>query len=82
MPHVCVTKSTYHVHDMGMNVQATLSNTVMFLYHPLLKSLGITQPVLTLGINGLGIKIKSSVSDAVPSDEKTKPKPKIKPNLV
>lgn len=57
---------------MGMNVQAALRNTVMALYSALLKSLRITQPILTPGINGVGIKIKSSVNDVVLSGGKKK----------
>lgn len=66
--------SIYHVHHLGMDVQATLSNILMFLNLPILKSLGITQPILTPGNSGLGIKIKSSLSGAVPSSEKRKKK--------
>lgn len=57
---------------MGMNVQAALRNTVMALYSALLKSLRITQPILTPGINGVEIKIKSSVNDVVLSGGKKK----------
>lgn len=70
---MCVLQmSIYHVRYMCMNVQATLRNTVMSLYFPPLKSLGIIQPILIPGSNGLGIKIKSSFSDGVPSGKKEK----------
>lgn len=70
---MCVLQmSIYHVCYMCMNVQATLRNTVMSLYFPPLKSLGIIQPILIPGSNGLGIKIKSSFSDGVPSGKKEK----------
>ena len=58
------------MHYMRMNVRATFSNIGMSLYLLLLKSLGIAQLVLTPGSLELGIKIKSSLSDALLSGKK------------